>query len=1093
MGVMATPSTEDLLAHTDWLQSLARALVGDAADDVVQQTFEVALTKPPQQAGPLRPWLGGVARNIAKMTTRGRVRREARELAVPVPAEVPTPEELVARVQMQQRVARIVLELHEPLRATLLLRFFEGLDASEIARAQGIPASTVRSRLKDALDRVRATLDAEHGGDRRRWAVLLAPLPIAVLPKGGAVIAGGLIVKKVILGLIVLAAVVLGTRWAGLWGAGGSKKQTTPAVVAKPTTGSAAPVKPPDATTTVARGADLPIFQDDDPKGVLRLEGQVIDEKDAPVAKATVAIDANPPIVVETEADGSFVFEGLIPRDYRIEATAGDGYAGPARLRMSEKPEPVTLRLKRGGSVEVTVTDKAGGAVVKGAEVELRSTLTWKATTNEQGVATLKGVGATWAPLAVRATGYAPNAMIIGTAGEPSAPEKVAITLAKGAAINGRVIDEQGKPVGGARVVATSASEPLPVVDPRRDGVAAGADGKFSIPAVSSGTWRLSASAGEYAPATSEPIVVDGVNAQAGVELKLVAGGVVRGVVTDKAGKPVASADVRVVSQGFVSWRSRRQAFTDADGKFAITGLARRPVDVVAQHEAGASSIVAADLAAKREHDVSLVLDVSGAIEGLVVDQKGAPIGDAQVIAEPEWSGNTVDRVQWNVRGVQEAMTDQAGKFRFSGLPDGPYVVRAARPAASEAHLELSPGIATKPNGAPIKIVVPADGRIVGKIVLADGKSPAMYNLMLGFNHATPFSAKDGAFTMTAPPGKHTLTINGLGFVEQKKEITVASDGKDTDLGTITVAAGRSVSGRVLDENGAPVPKAKVAAGSLLTGGGAELYMPDESIGAKDTTTDDNGRFVIDGFGPVQAITVIAGKDGIGRSPSIRIPPGPDSATLDLILGATTGLDGKITREGKPLGDTVVIATPVGATAANFFVVTGPDGTFALDALAPGSYVLYPMLGGGGGRPKDMYTRHVEVTIGKRASVEIDTSPGPTTVSLVIKTDKGENVPMAGAGMIGATLDVKSVDDMRNYTMLHKGDQIIPIYMRTAMGGTAEIAGVRTGPHTACAIFGNPMTSDPATVKFKCTQVKIGPAAKQTVTITVPANFLGGP
>lgn len=1084
---MATPSTDELLAHTDWLQALARALVGDAAaDDVVQDTLAVALTKPPQKDGPLRPWLGGVARNIAKMTTRGRVRREARELAVPVTAEVPTPEELVARVQMQQRVARIVLELHEPLRATLLLRFFEGLDASEIARAQGIPASTVRSRLKDALDRVRATLDAEHDGNRRRWAVLLAPLP-AVLPNG-AVLAGGLLVKKLVVGLVVIVALVLGTRFAGLWGGSSSSKAKPAPVAAKPA-GAVAPVKPPESTPTAARTAELPTFMDDDPKGPLRLEGQVIDEKDAPVAKAMVAIDANPPIIVETEDDGSFVFEGLIPRDYRLEATAGDGYAGPARLRLTEKPEPVTLRLTRGGTVEVTVIERAGGAVVKGAEVELRATLTWKATTNEQGVATLRGVGATWAPLTARAKNFAPRAMIIETSGQQTT-ETVTIALAKGAAISGRVVDEQGKPVAGARVVPTSASEPLPVVDPRRDGVLAGADGKFTIPAVSSGTWRLSATAGDLAPATSEPIVVDGVNAQAGIEIKLTAGGVVRGTVTDKAGKPVASADVRVVSQGFVFWRARRQAFTDADGKFAITGLARRSVDVVAQHDAGASAIVAADLAAKREHEVALVLEISGAIEGIVVDPKGTPIGDAQVVAEPDYASNTVERVQWNVRGVQEAVTDQAGKFRFSGLPDGPYTVRAARPAASEAHLALSQGIAAKPNGPAIRIVVPADGKVIGKLALADGKAPALYNVMLGFTHATPFANKDGSFAITAPPGKHTLTINGLGFVEQRKDITVA-DGKDTDLGTITVASGRSVSGRVLDENGAPVPKAQVAAGILLTGGGAELYIPDESIGAKDTTTDDSGRFSLDGFSSQQAITVIAGKADAGRTASIRIPPGPDSPTLDLVLAATTGLDGKIVKDGKPLADTVVIATPVGASAANFFVTTGPDGTFALDALAPDSYVIYPMLGGGGGRPKDMYTRKVAVTAGKRATVEIDASAGPTTLAVVIKTDKGETVPMAGVGVIGAALDVKSIDDMRNYTKVHTGDQIIPIYMRTAMGGTVDIAGVRTGPHTACAIFGNPMTADPATVKFKCTQLKVGSAPKQAVTITVPADFLG--
>lgn len=58
---------------------------------------------------------------------------------------------------------------------------------------------------------------------------------------------------------------------------------------------------------------------------------------------AIVAIDANPPIVVHTESDGGFVFEGLIRRDYRIEAALDDRYAGPARLRLSDKTEPVTL------------------------------------------------------------------------------------------------------------------------------------------------------------------------------------------------------------------------------------------------------------------------------------------------------------------------------------------------------------------------------------------------------------------------------------------------------------------------------------------------------------------------------------------------------------------------------------------------------------------------------------------------------------------------------------------------------------------------------------------------------------------------------
>ena len=1089
------PTTEELLAHTEWLTRLARALVGEAAaGDVVQETYEVALAKPPKREGPLRPWLGGVARNVARMAARGRMRRERREEALPVVDEVPSPEQLVARAQMQQKVGRLVLELHEPLRSTLLLRFFEGMSASEIARAQGIPAATVRSRLKDALDRIRATLDDEHGNDRRAWAGLLAPLSAATVPHGtAAAAAGGLIVStyvKALIVVVVVAAVVIATRVAGVWGGGEGK----PAVVAKPTTKPAvAPGKPADpagGAVAAAGGRELPTIHDDDPKGTLRLEGQVIDEHDAPVAHAMVAIDANPPLVVETESDGGFVFEGLIRRDYRLEATAGDRYAGPARLRLTEKPEPVTLRMRKGGTVEVMVTERAGGAPVKGAEVELRSTLTWKATTNGDGIAQLKGVGAGWSPLVARAKGFAQHAMMLGTSGHAETVEHVSLALARGAALAGRVVDDKGKPIANARVVATSASEPLPVVDPRRDGVVTGADGAFSLASVAAGTWRLTATAGagEYAPTTSSPITVDGEHARTGIELRLAAGAVVHGIVKDKAGVPVAAADVSVVVQGYVPWRARRQAFTDASGKFTIGGLAQRAFDVVAWHDSGASAIVPADLGAKRELDVVLTLEIGGAISGTVVDKRGQPIGDAQVIAEPDWSGGTADRAAWSVRGVQEAVSDQAGAFRFAGMPDGSYRVRAARPGASEATLALSPGVVTKPSATPIKIVVPADGHAVGKVQLADGKPAAAFTITLGNTNPLAFTPKDGAFLVTGAAGTYPLTVTGPGFVTTAKEVTI-QEGKDTNLGTITVNPGRSISGRVIDEHGAPVAKATVAAGALLTGGGAELYIQDESIAAKDTETDANGRFVLDGFPPT-SLTVIAGKANAGRSASIQLPASPDSATLDLVLAPTSGLEGKVTRNGQPLADTVIIANPIGAVASNFFVTTGPDGTFTLDALAPGAYVVYPMLGGGGNRPKDMYARRADVALGKKTKVEIDASPGPITLAISAKTDKGAPLEMAQLIAIQAAINPQTPEELRDGTRMPFGDQIIPIYIRGIQDGAATIEGMRPGVHTLCALIGDPRM--PASLKFKCTPVKLTAAPKQNASVTVPAAWVDG-
>jgi len=458
------------------------------------------------------------------------------------------------------------------------------------------------------------------------------------------------------------------------------------------------------------------------------------------------------------------------------------------------------------------------------------------------------------------------------------------------------------------------------------------------------------------------------------------------------------AADVSVVVHGYLPWRTRRQAFTDANGAFAIRGLEPRAVDVVASHDAGASAIVPVDLAANRDQDVRLTLDLTAEIAGTVVDERGQPLADAQVIAEPEWPGGANDRAAWGVRGLQEAITDQGGEFHIAGLPAGSYTVRAARPGAAESTLWLSTGVVTTPSSAPIRIVVAAEGRVVGKVELADGKPATAFTIALGNTRPRPISSPDGTFAVAAPAGTYALTVAGPGFVTTDRDVTVA-EATDTDVGTLAVSAGRSISGRVLDETGMPVAGATVAAGSLLSGGGDELYIPHESMAAKDTQTDADGRFVLAGF-PPSSLTILAGKTNAGRSGSVQLPPGPDSVTLDLVLAATSGLAGKVTRSGRPLADTMIIASPIGAMWSNFFVTTGPDGAFAFDALAPGAYVVYPMLSRGGNSPGSMYMRRTDVVLGTKTQIDIDATPGPVTLAVSVTTDAGAPLPMGRAGTI---------------------------------------------------------------------------------------------
>lgn len=898
---------------------------------------------------------------------------------------------------------------------------------------------------------------------------------------------------KIVIALVVVLAAVLGTRWLGWWGGKGDAPGagTGSAPIVDRGSASPPPVTPAPHRARSAPSHDQIVF-DDDPVGKLRIEGQVIDDKDQGVAGAQVAIDSNPPMVVTTEQGGTFVFEGLIPRDYRLEATNNDGYAGPARLRLTEKAEPVTLRMKKGGTIEVTVTD--GAKPIAGAEVELRSILLWSAKTDAKGVATLRGVGSVWAPLHVEAAGFAPAAQLVSWAGGPELPKQISIVLERGAGIAGRVVDAEGKPVAEARVVAISASEPFPVVDARRDGVLTGADGGFQIPAVAAGTWRLTASHTRYGPTTSSPITVDGTRAQTGIELVLEPGGTVEGKVVDTDGKPVASAEVRVVVRGELFWRARRQALTGSDGTFAVTALPRRAMDVVASHDSGASAITGADLSGKDARiDVTLTLDVRGVIAGVVVDKAGQPVGDAQVIATPVWSGNLADQQAWSVRGIQETVTDQGGAFQLTGMPGGQYKVRAGRPGASEELMSLATPVTAKPGDTKLRLTLAGDGRVIGKVALADGKPPGRFFIRIG-DYGMPFGAADGAFALPVAAGKHTISISGPGFVEKRQPDVVVTEGKDTDLGTISVTPGRSISGRVLDASGAPVAKATVAAGALLTGGGKELYIATESPGAKDTETDQDGRFVLEGFntGP---ITVVAGKLDVGRSASVRVPPGPNSATLDLVLAPTTALEGKIVRDGKPAADVVIIANPTGAVGSNFFTTTGADGTFALDAIAPDEYIVYPMFGGGGPRPKDIYTRRVNVPAGKRAKVEIDATPGTAAVEISVKDAEGAPA-MAQVFMVEAAIDVASLEELRGGAWrvrmvagMAASDAVVPIYMRGHMGGPVEITTARPNTHTVCAMsmMGMGPDTDLSKTPFKCAQIKLEVGQpKRSLELTLP-------
>lgn len=192
------------------------------------------------------------------------------------------------------------MALDEPYRTTVLLRYYEGLTAAAIARLLSVPAGTVRWRLSQALDRLRAGVQRDD--ETGRLVVVLGGWGLSarsLLSHGGLLMAAK---KKVAVFVAVLAALAGGG--ALVWR--GTGPAHPPATAARIRAVSARPpikLAPPPIQIPTGEGAG-------DADGPGSVEGRVVSALDGsavPSAELTFA-HGESSLSTQTGADGRFTF-----------------------------------------------------------------------------------------------------------------------------------------------------------------------------------------------------------------------------------------------------------------------------------------------------------------------------------------------------------------------------------------------------------------------------------------------------------------------------------------------------------------------------------------------------------------------------------------------------------------------------------------------------------------------------------------------------------------------------------------------------------------------------------------------------------------
>ncbi len=745
------------------------------------------------------------------------------------------------------------------------------------------------------------------------------------------------------------------------------------------------------------------------------------------------------PICTKTERDGHYRLEGLWPVETEVSASAAEHvpqqwrhkdargrWSEEVNLRAGQVSEGIDIELEPGGArVRGVVKDIAGGEI-DGALVVAGPGMQWSFTSGARAVARADAEGRfeLWTKpgrieLKASAEGYAP-----GVVAATSPSESAEIFLTPESVLVGRVVHAQtGEGVPDLQVTA-SVYRNAEAVSVRSD-----AEGNFRIGGLQPGTYKPSASSDTFfgeAPVqvhlglgqTSEPIEIP-VHPFAALEGRVAIAG-------SDEGCPDATVSLMQGTDRAASGHA------DAEGSVVLRHVLPGEYEVVVRCPGMISEGSYPELVVTNESQTGLVWEVREglAIRGVVVDPQGKGVGGISVSASAVVDASNARAQTTN---AWAGFSEGDGSFELSGLLPGRYDIRVfgeGRPVPDEPlTVELDAGA----DRNDVRIELPASGTVKGRVI--DEAGVGQRDVIV---NASQLGKGRGGFggAPTDDEGRFTLENVALGEVrvvasragKQLRKPGTTDDDVQGEL--VTIAANEVVevelvversdgviTGKVLDEGGAPVDDAFVTAQRASDSQNASVSQARSRLrwafNQQPMLTEADGSFTLENLGPGTYV-VFAYRKGGGEALAENVELG---ANVELTIAPTGRLAGVVEVQGGDPPERFTLTARDGSqglTVADTFFRTG--GRWELSELPAGKFELTVTSTAG--------TATLEVELeegGVREDLELILQPRVTVRGRVIDIDSGEPIPgmvvrvtAGGTFMLGGANapDSKEVSDV---------------------------------------------------------------------------------